>query len=243
MSCRPASIPSCRRPSTREPLSGATGSATAPPIIPASRSRPGAGRRTTVSYLNNLPLQPSAAAISDGRPDPPLGRPLWSRWVPSRPIAGPPPIVTHLHGGEVPSAFDGHPESWFTPGRAKTGQASRPTSTPIPMRRQAATLWFHDHALGITRLNVYAGLAAFYLIRDAYDTGVAGTGLDLPSGKYEVELAIQDRQFDTNGQLFFPAGRTGGPERARRPTPRPTRSGSRSSLATRSSSTARPGRI
>ena len=43
-------------------------------------------------------------------------------------------------------------------------------------------------------------------MRDAYDTGVAGTGLDLPSGKYEVELTIQDRQFDTNGQWFFPAG-------------------------------------
>lgn len=56
----------------------------------------------------------------------------------------------------------------------------------------------------------YAGLAAFYLIRDAYDSGVAGTGLDLPSGTYEVELAIQDHQFDTNGQLFFPAGEAAG---------------------------------
>ena len=79
-----------------------------------------------------------------------------------------------------------------------------------PNAQPTSTLWFHDHALGITRLNVYAGLAAFYLIRDAYDTGVAGAGLDLPSGKYEVELAIQDRQFDTNGQWFFPAGEAEG---------------------------------
>ena len=48
------------------------------------------------------------------------------------------------------------------------------------------------------------------MIRDAYDTGVAGTGLDLPAGPYEVELAIQDRQFDTNGQWFFPAGEPAG---------------------------------
>jgi spore coat protein A len=57
----------------------------------------------------------------------------------------------------------------------------------------------------MTRLNVYAGLAAFYLIRDSYDTGVAGTGLNLPAGPYEIELCVQDRQFDTNGQWFFPA--------------------------------------
>ena len=79
-----------------------------------------------------------------------------------------------------------------------------------PNRQEATTLWFHDHALGMTRLNVYAGLAAFYLIRDSYDTGVAGTGLNLPAGPYEIELCVQDRQFDTNGQWFFPAGNPAG---------------------------------
>jgi spore coat protein A, manganese oxidase len=110
------------------------------------------------------------------------------------PYAGPPPIVTHLHGGEVPSAFDGNPESWFTPGLAKTGPGFSTNVYTYPNAQPASTLWFHDHALGITRLNVYAGLAAFYLIRDSYDTGIAGTGLDLPSGNYEIELAIQDRR-------------------------------------------------
>src|SRR6185437_10898806 len=61
-----------------------------------------------------------------------------------------------------------------------------------------------DHVLGITRINVYAGLAAFYLIRDQFDTGLASNPLKLPAGNYEVELMIQDRQFDTNGQLIWP---------------------------------------
>jgi FtsP/CotA-like multicopper oxidase with cupredoxin domain len=62
----------------------------------------------------------------------------------------------------------------------------------------------------MTRLNIYAGLAAFYLIRDSYDTGIANTGLNLPAGPYEIELCIQDRQFDTNGQRLFSAGNPAG---------------------------------
>lgn len=66
-------------------------------------------------------------------------------------------------------------------------------------------LWYHDHAFGITRLNVYAGLAGLYFIRDTtYDTGVPGTGLKLPAGPYEVPLVIQDKQFNANGSLFYP---------------------------------------
>src|SRR5262249_2251796 len=75
-----------------------------------------------------------------------------------------------------------------------------------PNGQEATTLWFHDHVLGMTRLNIYAGLAGFYLIRDPYDTGIAGTGLNLPAEPYEIELCVQDRQFDTNGQWFFPSG-------------------------------------
>ncbi len=64
--------------------------------------------------------------------------------------------------------------------------------------------------LGATRLNVYAGLAAFYFLRDQYDTGIPDTGLNLPAGPYEVELVFQDRQFDTNGQWYFPDGSNSG---------------------------------
>jgi len=69
----------------------------------------------------------------------------------------------------------------------------------------AGTLWYHDHALGITRLNVYAGMAGFYILRDNLDTGKPGNTLQLPAGKYEVALAIQDRMFKENGELFYPA--------------------------------------
>ncbi|MBO0885019.1 MAG: multicopper oxidase domain-containing protein, partial [Mycobacterium sp.] len=75
-----------------------------------------------------------------------------------------------------------------------------------PNRQQSTTLWFHDHVLGLTRINVYAGLAAFYLIRDEFDTGLPNNPLRLPAGNQEIELMIQDRQFDTQGQLYFPDG-------------------------------------
>jgi FtsP/CotA-like multicopper oxidase with cupredoxin domain len=69
----------------------------------------------------------------------------------------------------------------------------------------AGTVWYHDHALGITRLNVYAGMAGFYIIRDDFDTGMPGNPLDLPAYPYEAAFAIQDRMFKDNGELFYPA--------------------------------------
>jgi FtsP/CotA-like multicopper oxidase with cupredoxin domain len=126
------------------------------------------------------------------------------------PYSGPPPVVTHLHGAEVPSAFDGAPDAWFTPSLADKGKGFVTNTYTYPNAQPATTLWFHDHVLGITRLNNYAGLAAFYLIRDSYDTGIAGAGLNLPAGPYEIELCVQDRQFDTNGQWLFPAGNQAG---------------------------------
>ena len=180
-----------------------------PPHYPGFTIEAQRGTPTTVSYLNNLPLQPRLQQYLTIDQTLHWADPLKEMGSFS-PYAGPPPIVTHLHGGEVPSVFDGNPESWFTSGQAQSGPAFTTNVYTYPNAQPATTLWFHDHALGITRVNVYAGLAAFYLIRDAYDTGVAGTGLDLPSGQYEVELAIQDHQFDTSGQLFFPAGEAAG---------------------------------
>ncbi len=119
-------------------------------------------------------------------------------------------MVTYLHGAEGPPAFDGAPDAWFTPGLAYKGKGFVTNIYTHPNAQEATTLLFHDHALGMTSLNVYASLAAFYLIRDRYDTGVAGTGLNLPAGPYEIELGIQDRQFDTDGQWFFPAGNPAG---------------------------------
>jgi len=126
-----------------------------------------------------------------------------------KPYSGPIPVVTHLHGGEVPSNSDGGPDAWFTPGNAQTGPAWKLGATSqysYPNEQPATTLWFHDHTLGATRTNIYSGLVGVYFIRDEYDTGVPGTGLNLPAGPYEVELLIQDKMFDTNGQILFPDG-------------------------------------
>lgn len=129
----------------------------------------------------------------------------------SNPFTSSVPAVPHLHGGEVPSAFDGGPEAWFAPNGKKGPSYSSYTPTTAgkavyvyPNLQEPGTLWFHDHALGATRTNVYSGLAAFYFLRDSSKEPV-----NLPTGKYEIELAIQDRQFDTNGQLFFPDGSGG----------------------------------
>ena len=95
-------------------------------------------------------------------------------------------------------------------------EPDNPTTTPnaavyqYPNQQEATSLWFHDHALGETRANVYRGLAAFYLLRDQWDTGKSDNPLGLPAGPYEREIIIQDRQFDTNGQLYFPDGSPGG---------------------------------
>jgi spore coat protein A, manganese oxidase len=112
---------------------------------------------------------------------------------------GPVPIVTHLHGAETDPASDGHPDAWFTPGYAAKGPAWVREWSEYPNRQPAATLWYHDHCLGITRLTTYAGLTGFYLLRDPELDRSYG----LPSGELERELVIQDRSFDVNGRLRY----------------------------------------
>jgi FtsP/CotA-like multicopper oxidase with cupredoxin domain len=130
---------------------------------------------------------------------------------------GPIPATVHLHGGEVPPVLDGGPDSWFLsqaatsmPSFQKHGSAFYSKDNNVagnyniltyPNSQEAAPIWFHDHALGITRLNVYAGLAGAYLIRDPAQNLPA----NLPPLTQVVPLVIQDRMFDVNGQLFFPS--------------------------------------
>jgi spore coat protein A len=115
--------------------------------------------------------------------------------------AGPPsgvPVVTHLHGGHVESESDGEPEAWFTPGFVERGPTFAKEVYRYDNDQEAATLWYHDHALGLTRLNVGAGLAGFYLIRDENEDR-----LGLPAGEAEIPLLIQDRTFTVRGELFI----------------------------------------
>jgi len=97
----------------------------------------------------------------------------------------------HLHGGRVPAKDDGQPEDWFVPGKSRTNT--------YPLQQDATALWYHDHAMGLNRLNMYAGLFGMVLLRNE-----AEDALNLPSGKYEIPLQIYDRQFTTDGQLYYP---------------------------------------
>ena len=121
------------------------------------------------------------------------------------------PIVVHLHGGHTDFQFDGNPEFFWSPGGAVVGPQWADVPGGFTTRFvydndvPAGNLWYHDHALGITRLNVYAGMAGFWFVRDDVDTGTPDNPLGLPAFPYEHALAIQDRMFRKGGELFYPA--------------------------------------
>jgi spore coat protein A, manganese oxidase len=119
----------------------------------------------------------------------------------------PVPMVPHVHGAEVQSTSDGGPNEWFTANGIHgpdyyTKKQTQPNSAVFyyPNRQDPATIWYHDHALGMTRLNVYAGLAGFFLIRQNNDPITNY----LPNQKYEYPIAIQDRSFNDDGSLWYP---------------------------------------
>ena len=135
------------------------------------------------------------------------GKPLMVEWVNSLPEKHLLPIdhtihgaeanlpevrsVVHLHGAKAPADSDGYPEDWYIPGKSATYL--------YPNHQDAAILWYHDHAMGITRLNIYAGLLGLFLIRDDLESA-----LNLPSGKYEIPLVIYDRMLSPDSQLYYP---------------------------------------
>ncbi|WP_198347494.1 multicopper oxidase family protein [Nocardia terrae] len=104
-----------------------------------------------------------------------------------------PRFTVHLHGGANAPDSDGHPLiGWRNGGGPSFAYGNR---------QEAATLWYHDHAMGITRLNIQAGLAGMYYLRDEFDTGRDDNPLGLPSGEFEVPLIVQDRTFNADGSL------------------------------------------
>jgi FtsP/CotA-like multicopper oxidase with cupredoxin domain len=157
------------------------------------------------------------------------------------PYAGPVPIVTHVHGmGNVEDWSDGYAEAWFLPaaGNLPAGFATVGTwyeffrgkaaaagvtkwgagfaTFRYPNDERPSTAWYHDHTLGMTRLNVYAGPAGFYIIRSddpADSPTVAGgaaavlPGNNVPGSAYEIPIVIQDRSFNLGGGLFYPDSR------------------------------------
>ena len=155
------------------------------------------------------------------------------------PYTGPVPIVTHLHGGHSAQESDGYAEAWYLPAannvptgfategtwynafkdmsKKANGVAWEPGTSAFQYAndQRATTMWYHDHTLGMTRVNVYAGPAGFYLLRGGPDDMAAGTlpgpapALGDPPGvKYhEIPIAIQDRSFNADGSLFYPNNR------------------------------------
>lgn len=138
------------------------------------------------------------------------------------------PMAPHVHGGEQAPGVDGGPDTWWTSGFQQTGpafgsagSASAHNVYDYVNTQPPATIWYHDHALGITRLNVYMGLAGAYVIYDPDSEPETADGARLPSAidvetgepgatdrygqPYDVPLVIQDRMFDTAGQLWYPA--------------------------------------
>lgn len=135
------------------------------------------GQGLLVEWANELPLQhflPIDHTIHGAESDKPDVR-----------------SVIHLHGGRTPSASDGYPEDWYVPGQSRVFH--------YPNRQDAALLFYHDHTMGINRLNICAGLQGLFLIRDEVEDS-----LNLPKGKYEIPLLLYDRFLLANGQLDYP---------------------------------------
>jgi spore coat protein A, manganese oxidase len=130
----------------------------------------------------------------------------YPNWIPVdtrlTPLGNQVRVMTHLHGGFVAAASDGNPA--VTPDGFGPGETQTVYYPNEPPQMPASLLWFHDHGLGTTRLNVFAGLAAAYLVRDANDTGLEPNPIGIPGGAYEIPLVIQDRQFNADGTLLYP---------------------------------------
>ena len=111
-------------------------------------------------------------------------------------------LMTHLHGGFVAAASDGNPV--ITPDGFGRGETQHVHYGNEHHQMPASLRWFHDHGMGTTRLDVFAGLAAAYLIRDAHDTGSEPNPVGVPGGAYEIPLVIQDRLFRPDGKFLYP---------------------------------------
>ena len=161
-------------------------------------------------------------------------RTAWTRM----PYTGPVPIVTHVHGAHTTEDSDGYPEAWYLPAandipagyatggtfydqfkqeaEARQGQTWEPGTAVFqyPNDQRATTLWYHDHTLGMTRLNVYAGPAGFYLLRkDGRQGGghcrspLRSVGTSQGRSTTRSRIAIQDRSFNADGSLYYPDNR------------------------------------
>ena len=148
------------------------------PATPGPTFETRAGEPLLVQWVNGLPSEhflPVDHTIHGAEADKPAVR-----------------TVVHLHGAKTAPESDGYPEDWIVPGKSSLYY--------YPNQQDATMLWYHDHTLGINRLNVYAGLLGAFFIRDSVEDT-----LNLPKGKYEVPLLLYDRLLTREGQLLYPA--------------------------------------
>ncbi len=195
-----------------------------------------------------LPVDPSlhwANPIGrrDSRPNPVDDPTYWDHQYIDQDgrYTGPVPMVTHVHGAHVNEESDGYPEAWWLPASASGVNFTHGRYFDYFMQKypyldwgpgyvnytyhnqqRATTLWYHDHTLGMTRLNVYAGPAGFWLIRGGLDDRVKdlrtnrnavlpgpapGVGANPFGTYYEIPIVIQDRSFNGDNSLWFPDNR------------------------------------
>ncbi|KAH7658527.1 Bilirubin oxidase protein [Dioscorea alata] len=124
----------------------------------------------------------------------------WDPTIPTaKPSSGGVPTVVHLHGGVHPPFSDGNSNSWFTSGFHSTGPTwSSPTSS-YPNVQPPGNLWYHDHAMGLTRVNLLTGLIGAYILRDPS----LESSLPLPSSPFDLNLIVFDRSFRTDGSIYM----------------------------------------
>ncbi|WP_445365429.1 multicopper oxidase family protein [Microbulbifer sp. ANSA001] len=116
------------------------------------------------------------------------------------------PMVIHLHGGHTEWKSDGNPLAWYTRNYHETGPLFDKKIYEYDNSQDATTIWYHDHTLGMTRLNVYAGLFGFYLVGDDNEDRLIQEKL-LPTEERTLVAAITDSLFSSDGQLYFPGWR------------------------------------
>jgi len=129
-------------------------------------------------------------------------------------------VVVHAHGAHAWDDSDGDPLAWFSNGFAKTGETWKPNTQNGPVGtyryindQEAGTIWYHDHSMGLTHVNVYAGLAGFFLVTDSNEASLRATRVlpqykaataTTPAETFEIPIALQDRDFNPDGTLATP---------------------------------------
>ena len=113
-------------------------------------------------------------------------------------------LTVHNHGNHSTAANDGQPDSFLIP----TGGSRTYIYDGLEDggNQRGKMQFYHDHRMDVTARNVWMGLTGMYIVDDPADPPT------LPSGAFDLPLAIADRQFDANNQIpyvFDPNGVTG----------------------------------